>query len=371
MTRLTIGACVLVAGGFMLFSHCSKQPTSDGREAGITLRFVYDPAGAPRIGKAPGRPSAPAQPFAKRTGQEKVDIVRVMVLDFSAYDSAWQYFESEDYHTFEHARDNWPGDLKYWAEWRKLLGDFFRVVADQALSIEGDYAKGTVTGVVGLNYLCVGMIEGDSIRYWGEGAVMVREGEPAHAAVQVWDMGPYLAWLEVRPYFVPLKNGLSQRFRCTAYYSDDREMDVTRAAVWSVQPDIAGSIDQTGLFLAGLQVTGEAAVLAVFEGDTARAQVAIAPAALLVAEDFETYATGAYPSAAGWEPLAPGVSGGVSRTYAFSGAQSFRQESSPGHPRRDLFPLQRADSLTIQVSVLLQEPNRGAVVGLFNRAAAG
>ncbi|MCR4437926.1 MAG: hypothetical protein QHJ34_02635 [bacterium] len=371
MTRLTIGACLLAAGSLMLSLQCSKQPTSDGGEPSITLRFVFDPAGAPHIGKVPERPSAPAQPLAKRTGQEKVDIVRAMVLDVSAYDSASQHFESEEYHKYVHARDSWPGDLKYWAEWRKLLGDFFRVVADQALSIEGDYAKGTVTGVVGLNYLCVGMIEGDSIRYWGEGEVMVREGEPARAAVQVWDVGPQLYWLEVRPYFAPLKNGLSQRFRCTAYYSDGREVDVTKHAVWSVQPGIAGSIDDTGLFLAGLQATGQEAVLAVFEGDTAMAQVTIALATLLAAEDFETYAVGAYPSAGGWEVLAPGVGGGVSRAYAFSGAQSFRQESSPGHPRRDLLPLRRADSLTIQVSVLLQEGGSGAVVGLFNRGAAG
>ncbi|MDZ7412087.1 MAG: hypothetical protein ONB15_00960 [candidate division KSB1 bacterium] len=360
---------LLVGLSLTLLAGCDKGPTSANQGVSIELTFVSGAQSLPRIGKLPDRAQQPAGPLFRAAGKGEVEMVRVMVLDFSAFDTSWQYFQSDDFRQFEHARDNWPGDLRRWAEWRKLLGDFFRVVADQALHIEGDVARGTVTGVVGLNYLCVAGIEADTIRFWGEGEVKVREGEHAHAPIQVWDLGPVLYFLELQPYRVALKNGLTQRFRCMAYYSDGREVDVTSLARWSVRPGIAGAVDQTGLFLAGLQATGEETVMAFFEDDSAQSQVTVSAATLVLAEDFETYAVGAYPTSGGWEALSAGVSGSVSRTYAFSGAQSFRQESSPGHSRRDLLPLSRGDSLTFQVSVLVQEAGGGAVLGLYDRQA--
>ncbi len=370
MTRAAWPVLILgLCSGFL--TDCAKEPTSAEKEATIGLRFRYSSQGAPRLGRLPACPRQQATPLAKPAQSAEVEMVRVMVLDFSAYDSSMQYFESEDYRHYTHARDTWAGDLKYWGEWRKLLGDFFRIVADQALNISGDVAKGTVTGVMGLNYLCVAGIEADTIRFWGEGEVMVREGEHAHAHIQVWDMGPVLYFLEMHPHYVALKNGLTQRFRCTAYYSNGQIVDVTRLAQWTLRPGLAGTLDQTGLFTASLQVTGEETALAFFAGDSAEAQLTVSPAALVLAEDFETYVVGAYPSGAGWEMVRAGVGGAVSRLFAFSGAQSFRQESSPGYPRRDLLPVAGGDSLTLQMSVLLQEIGGGAIVGLFDRKAPG
>lgn len=368
MTKRRVTRLLLLLGwSVLLLVQCGKQPASPQGGPSIALTLMFGPSGAPRIGKTPQGAPASAQPLYRKMAQEKVDLVRVMVLDFSAYDSSSQYFDSEDYENYVQTRDSWPGDFKYWGEWRRLLGNFFRVVADQALTIEGDSAKGTVTGVVGLNYLCVAMIEADTIRYWGEGEVMVHEGHPAHAAVQVWDTAPQLFFLEVRPHFVSLKNGLTQRFRCFAYYTNQAEVDVTTQATWFVIPGLAGSVDRTGLLTAALQTIGEESVYAAFAGDTSHATAMVTRAQLLLAEDFESYSVGAYPSQRGWQELAPGVSSTVSSLRAFSGSKSLRQESAPGHARRDLVPVQVGDSLTFQISILLEENDKGAVFGLYNR----
>ncbi len=114
---------------------------------------------------------------------ESVERVMVMILDFSMYDSSEQYFDSPDYKEFAKVRNelNQQGKLTQWAEWEKLLGDYFRIVADQNLNIDGHHATGVVTGVVGLNYVLVGLIGSGIIDRWYEGEVEAKAGETVRA----------------------------------------------------------------------------------------------------------------------------------------------------------------------------------------------
>ncbi|MBN2413009.1 hypothetical protein JXQ31_15080 [candidate division KSB1 bacterium] len=119
----------------------------------------------------------------KNLNTESVEQVMVMILDFSMYDSSEQYFDSPDYKEFTKIRDGLTqqGKLTQWAEWEKLLGDYFRIVADQNLNIDGHHATGVVAGAVGLNYICVGMLGHGIIQYWYEGEVVAKTGETVRA----------------------------------------------------------------------------------------------------------------------------------------------------------------------------------------------
>ena len=114
---------------------------------------------------------------------ESVDQVMVMILDFSMYDSSGQYFDTQEFKEFSNVRDGLfqEGKLTQWAEWEKLLGDYFRVVADQNLNIEGHHATGIVAGVVGLNYVVVGLIGHGTIQLFYEGSVVAKAGETVKA----------------------------------------------------------------------------------------------------------------------------------------------------------------------------------------------
>jgi len=114
---------------------------------------------------------------------ESVEQVMVMILDFSMFDSSRQYFDSQDFQEFTIVRDGLyeDGKLTRWAEWEKLLGDYFRIVADQNLNIDDHHATGVVAGVVGLNYVIVGMISNGIIEYWYEGDVVAKAGETVKA----------------------------------------------------------------------------------------------------------------------------------------------------------------------------------------------
>jgi hypothetical protein len=95
-----------------------------------------------------------------------IDVVCVLVLDFSKYNDLEEFFASEEYHEFIHVSSEWTGDLQYWAEWEKLFGQVLSIASNQTIPIEGDSARGNVPGVVGMNYFIVAMLE---VKIWQSG----------------------------------------------------------------------------------------------------------------------------------------------------------------------------------------------------------
>ena len=152
---------------------CTEQPSAPQQGASIRFAFGDGTTNHPLWLSL----SQTDTSLAKSLALESIDEVRVMILDFSAYDSSWQYFASQDFAEYEIARDNWTGDLDKWGEWQKLLGDYFRVVADQSLNIEGSQAKGTVSGVIGLNYIFLMLLENGERHVVYENEVRAIEGE--------------------------------------------------------------------------------------------------------------------------------------------------------------------------------------------------
>ncbi|MFQ6115102.1 MAG: hypothetical protein ACE5NG_13645 [bacterium] len=183
---------LVIVLSLIMMCYCTDQPTKPGTNVSIQVEFVPGHTAQLRLGKTFNQSDASQVPINNNHELKKIadfftiDQAMVMILDFSAYDTSAQYFASEDYKEYVKTRDSWPGDLSQWAEWEKLLGDYFRIVVDQSLNMEKDRAKGTVSGVIGLNYIVVALIESGKIQYWGEGEVKARAGEIAHALIYVW-----------------------------------------------------------------------------------------------------------------------------------------------------------------------------------------
>ena len=179
MNRILI---ILVA--ILVLIACSKNPV-EPESASIQLHFVNNKPGGLMIGLARTSNALAEESILKSLNKpidlQAFDQARVMILDFSVYDSSAVYFNSEDYREYIQVRDSWPGDLTQWGEWEKLLGDYFRIISNQTLTIEGDIAKGSVAGAIGLNRVLVALIENGKIQHWAEGDATGKEGEVAHA----------------------------------------------------------------------------------------------------------------------------------------------------------------------------------------------
>lgn len=180
MKKYFYGLVILILAG------CNKNPLQP-ELIHIQLTYDVDQAGAMRLGPEPSLTLPMNQPIlGKQATSVKIDQVRVMALDFSIYESSNAYFASNDYKEYARVRDSWPGDLNHWAEWEKLLGDYFRIISDQALMIEKDLAKGSVAGTIGLNRVLVAMIADGDILYWGEGDVIGVQGKAVHCHLTMY-----------------------------------------------------------------------------------------------------------------------------------------------------------------------------------------
>jgi hypothetical protein len=167
-----------------LLLSCSKDSLQPRQNPSIELTFKNaDPSSVQKtiVGQL-----TPANTPAQLEKSMAYDQALVMILDFSVYNETSQYFESEEYKEYTEARDSWQGDLDQWGQWEKLLGDYFRIVADQNLTLESDRAKGMVSGVIGLNYVLVGLVKDGKILHWAEGGVIAAESNVAHAELTWW-----------------------------------------------------------------------------------------------------------------------------------------------------------------------------------------
>jgi hypothetical protein len=123
----------------------------------------------------------------KKLDIQAIDLARIMVVDLSAYSSWDDLLQKPEWFDYVEARDNWTGDLSQWGEWEKLIGNYFNVVTNQVLDIVGDYAEGTVTGVIGLNRIVVALVENNRITYWGEGDAVGGAGEAEELVLEVYE----------------------------------------------------------------------------------------------------------------------------------------------------------------------------------------
>ncbi|HPG38918.1 MAG TPA: hypothetical protein PLP19_08685 [bacterium] len=167
---------------------CEEQPANVDKAPMITINLVSD--GSVNMDNRLISVILPNSALEKVSQSESsVDQVMVMILDWTMYDSIADYFNSEDYEQFSVVRDTLinQGKLTKWDEWVKLLGDYFRIVANQSLNIEGDHARGVVSGVEGLNYVLVQMFENGVLMHSYEGHVRAKSGETVKANItQYW-----------------------------------------------------------------------------------------------------------------------------------------------------------------------------------------
>ena len=175
-----------------LLANCTKEPTSATNDVSIELEFVMDHNIQLKLDNQFIKPELIKNKinyeFKKELALQSIDEAKIMILDFSIYDSSSQYFNSDDYDEYVKERNEWTGDQSRWDQWVKFLGDYFRIVVNQNLTIEDDHAKGTVSGVIGLNYICVALLENGRRIYWGEGDVTTEKGETKQTRIYVQEV---------------------------------------------------------------------------------------------------------------------------------------------------------------------------------------
>ncbi len=186
-TRIwTLSAAAVI----LLFSGCGLFPTSHQNER---TRFSVD---IQYSGKADQQGVQPFLMSGRNTGMknlqktgysETVDVVRIMVLDFSKYNDLDEFYASDEYHEYNHLIEHWSGDLSYWSEWEKLFSQSFSIAANQTAVIEADTARATVPGANGLNYFIVAMLENGKIRYAGENMALGEEGKTERIHIEVYE----------------------------------------------------------------------------------------------------------------------------------------------------------------------------------------
>ncbi len=168
---------------FMIFAlgmllSCNEQPNSPDDTTQLLFKFTSSESSKlPRLILSPD--SGINENIQHILKAESVEEVKVMILDFSIYDSSQQYFDSQDYQDYKKAQQNWTSEFDQWGEYEKLFKDHFRVVANSNLSLEETQAKGVVAGVIGLNYIFLGIIGHGEIQTIYESDVIAKEGETA------------------------------------------------------------------------------------------------------------------------------------------------------------------------------------------------
>ncbi len=170
--------CLFIIFALAILLSCNEQPNSPDDTTQFVFEFTSsDNSKLPRLILSPE--SGINENIENLLKTESVEEVKVMILDFSIYDSSMQYFNSQDYQDYKEAQRNWPSEFDQWGEYEKLFKDHFRVVANSNLTLEETQAKGVVAGVIGLNYIFLGIIGHGEIQTIYESDVIAKEGETA------------------------------------------------------------------------------------------------------------------------------------------------------------------------------------------------
>ena len=109
------------------------------------------------------------------------------------------------------------------------------------------------------------------------------------------DLDVILDHIEIMPSTKTLSNGENWQFACAAYNTDGTDSDVTADVTWSVSPGIAGSINDSGLFVAHATNTGTETITATHKVETAQAIVTVIASSnetdTMIGNDGKTYNT--------------------------------------------------------------------------------
>ncbi len=170
-----------------LLSGCSSKIVEPDNSVHFEIKLVEGGCPTGEHLGIPGNAQAGEGVPGKRIALQEIDLVRVMIVDFSNYEKWDSVTVTDEWDVFVNDRDTWAGDLSNWGEWEKLLGNHFRIVANQTLEIKEEYAEGVVPGALGLNAILVALLEENVIRYWGETYVHGVEGEASEVFVEVWE----------------------------------------------------------------------------------------------------------------------------------------------------------------------------------------
>ncbi len=122
-------------------------------------------------------------------GASDQDLVRILVLDLSAWKSWEDLTASPEWKAYEEERERRNGTLGSWAGWVGLLAGHFPVLADEPLPITEGVARGKVPGVLGLNgFICAFFTNGE-MTYWGEGHASGVRGESVRVTITLEPVG--------------------------------------------------------------------------------------------------------------------------------------------------------------------------------------
>jgi formylglycine-generating enzyme required for sulfatase activity len=222
---------------------------------------------------------------AKAVRLEAFDMVRVMIVDYSAYASWESVLASPLWREYSQAMQNWTGNRDNWDEWIKFISDYMSIVADQILDIRGQEAVGTVAGVKGLNRIIVGLMKNNVMQYVGEGDGYGVEGETQQVRITVipWSNTgggggngqQTVSYVVLKPDSTLLFNNQTKQFKCIVHYTDYDVDTLTSGASWSLSPGTLGTINSAGLFQAGSAGDGYEKVIVSAGGkkDTAKVKL--------------------------------------------------------------------------------------------------
>jgi hypothetical protein len=176
-----IKSLAAVAMTLLMVVQCNKLPSNPEKKT-VQFNFQLQNAANPNLKSAPVFQSARTPTsLQKEFDLQAFDMVRIMVIDLSAYGS-WLAFEdsSETGKAYMENRAVWyehGGDAGNWAAWKKFWQDYATIVVDQTLEIQGQEAVGTIAGVVGYNNFLAGIFQNGRVRYWYTGEGYGKENE--------------------------------------------------------------------------------------------------------------------------------------------------------------------------------------------------
>lgn len=177
----------------VLCMDCSHGPTDPGEEkVNFKLSFRYGEIKGLTmlVEQSQGSSEKNKSTLNKKFNIQDFNMVRILVIDMSNYQFQENLGTTGDWNEYLNALSDWLqlSERNSWAEWKGFVGDFFPIVTDQTLNIEGDFATGTVAGVIGWNHIIVGLTMGDILRYRGEGDAWGVSGEISEVeiGVEIW-----------------------------------------------------------------------------------------------------------------------------------------------------------------------------------------
>ena len=188
MLRMIKSVLIMGMTALLFLAGCENQPVGpEGGDVRFDMVFEYGRLDESCLFYGPfvDNGSVNDGGAGKASALQSADLVRILVADLSAYESVDEYRQTEAYAAYQQYANTWQGDRSDWGQWEKLIGDHFNIRTNQTLEIGENAAEGTVPGVVGLNYFGVAVLDGNEIRYWGEGYGVGVRGETRSTRLNV------------------------------------------------------------------------------------------------------------------------------------------------------------------------------------------